>query len=41
VVGEDARRATPLERVADWSTDPDGLDWEAVRESHERGWHEG
>ena len=41
VMGEEARRAALLERLADWSTDPEGLDWGAGREAHERGWHEG
>ena len=39
VVDEAARRNALLERLAEWSTDPDGLDWEAVREAHDRGWH--
>jgi hypothetical protein len=40
VIGEEDRRRQLLERVADWSTDPEGLDWQAVREAHERGWHD-
>ena len=40
VVGEEARRRQLPERVAGWSTDPEGVDREAVREAHERGWHE-
>jgi len=37
LLNEESRRQELLQRLVDWSTDPDGLDWQLLREIHERG----